>query len=308
MALRVCRLRYGLLLREDGTVFDDGVVARLSDRHFLASPTSGHAEPVAALFERWHQTEWPQMKVALAPVTSNWATIAFSGPRSRELLGALAPDIGLDGGGLPYLGILAGSSAGVPFRVARVSFTGELQFEVSVPSRFGAALWRQALHAGRRFGALPVGMEAWLRLRIEKGYIHIGTDTDGRTTPGDLGLGAAIARKAADFIGKRSLSLAYPSGRDREQLVGVKAVGGAGLEPGGRVLAPGHHRPPAPTDGRVTSACYSRAAGGWIGLAMIQGGRSRLGERVTIHQSGHQVPAEIVAPLFHDPTGARMRA
>ena len=177
-----------------------------------------------------------------------------------------------------------------------------------MPARFGAALWRAALEAGAGLGVRPVGIEAWLRLRIEKGYIHVGVDTDGRTIPNDVGFGGVARKKAADFIGKRSLELAYARDPDREQLVGLVAEDDAVLEAGGRILAAGHVRPPAPTEGRVTSATLSAAAGGSIALAMLRRGRARMGEVVTVHQSDREVRAKVAEPVFHDPTGVRLRA
>jgi sarcosine oxidase subunit alpha len=308
LTLKPGGIRYSLILREDGVVFDDGVIVRLSPNHFLASPTSAHADQVAALFERWRQTEWPGLQVAVAPVSSNWATLAIAGPRARELLSRLEPSMAIDPQSFRHMTLRQGSILGTACRIARVSFTGELQFEISVRARFAAALWRHLLDAGQDIGIRAVGMEAWLRLRLEKGFIHIGTDTDGRTTPDDIGFGAMAARKSGDFLGKRSLSLPYMASVGREQLVGLRTSGPARLEVGGRIFAPGHAMPPAPTEGRVTSACFSPSVDDWIGLALLENGRARRGEKVTIHQSGRQIEATVVAPVFYDPSGSRMQA
>jgi len=308
LTLKPGDIRYSLMLREDGVVFDDGVIACLSPTHFLASPTSAHADQVAALFERWRQTEWPKLRVAVASVSSNWATLAIAGPRARDLLSRLQPSMPIDPQSFRHMNFRPGSILGVSCRIARVSFTGELQFEISVRSRFAAALWRHLLNAGEDLGIRAVGMEAWLRLRLEKGFIHIGTDTDGRSTPDDIGFGAIAARKTADFLGKRSLSLSYMAGSDRERLVGLRTAKGVKLEVGGRIFAPGHTKPPAPTDGRVTSACFSPSAGGWIGLALLTNGRGSIGSKVTIYQMGRQIQATVVAPPFYDPSGIRMQA
>ena len=214
----------------------------------------------------------------------------------------------LDPQSFRHMSLRQGSILGVPCRIARVSFTGELQFEISVRARFGASLWRRLLEAGQDIGIRPVGMEAWLRLRLEKGFIHIGTDTDGRTTPDDIGFGAMAARKSADFLGKRSLSLPYMVSAGREQLVGLRTAGRSRIEVGGRIFAHGHATPPAPTEGRVTSACFSPCVGGWIGLALLANGRARRGEKVMIHQSGQQIEATVAAPVFYDPSGSRMQA
>jgi len=301
------RVRYSVMLREDGVILDDGVVTCISENHFLASPTSGQAEPVAAWLERWRQIEWPKMKVAVVDVTSNWASMAIAGPRARDLLARLAPSFDISGRAFPHMHFREGRVAGVPARVARVSFTGELQYEITVPARFAEALLARLLKEGAGLSPRCVGMEAWLRLRLEKGYIHLGSDTNGRTTPDDIGMGNIAARKENDFIGKRSLSLTFNRSRDRERLVGLVADGD-GLEVGGRVLAPGSSGVPCRTVGYVTSACYSPAAGTWIGMALIERGNERQGENVLIRCSGNIVEAQIRKPCFYDADNARLKA
>lgn len=306
MTLKPGALRYSVMLREDGIIFDDGVLACLGTGFYLASPTSGQADAVARWIERWRQTEWPAMKVAVAPVTANWASLALAGPRARDLLKTLNPSFDVSAETFRQMQIREGRLDGVPARIARVSFTGELQYEVSVPARYGRDLLEGFLAAGAALGVRRVGMEAWLRLRLEKGYIHVGADTNGRTTPDDIGMAALVRNKQADFIGKRSLNLPYGRNPVREQLVGVKALRGR-LEVGGRVLAAGHSLPPCPSEGYVTSACDSPAAGGSIGLALIERGFARLGEAVRIYCGGRLVEAEICPAAFYDPEGGRLK-
>ena len=299
MTLKAGRVRYSVMLKEDGVIFDDGVIACVDDNLFLAGPTSGNAAVVAAWFERWRQTEWPTMKVAIAPVTANWATIALAGPKARELLRLLEPDFDISDDSFPHMSFREGLVAGVSARVARVSFTGELQYEISVPARYAAALLETALRLGADKGTCLIGMEAWLRLRLEKGYIHLGSDTNGRTTPLDIGMAAIVARKEADFIGKRSLSLPFAISEECEQLVGLRSA----LTPlriGGRILTPGIERPPCPSIGYVTSACISPSAGN-IGMALIERGAERMGETVRIYDDGQIIEAEICSPVFLDP-------
>lgn len=298
------RLRYSVMLKEDGVIFDDGVVACIDDTLFIASPTSGNADAVAAWFERWHQTEWPDLKVAIAPVTSNWASIALAGPGARDLMESLDVDFDISNEAFPHMRIRQGRVAGVPARVARVSFTGELQYEVSVPARYGHAAVEAAVHAGSRMGARLVGVEAWLRLRVEKGYMHVGTDTNGQTTPLDIGMDRVVARKRADFIGKRSLGLATAADGDREQLVGLRSTA-APLEVGARVLEDGGSRPPCNSIGCVTSA-YSSPASGHIAMALIRRGRSRMGERVHVYSGGRVREAEVCPAAFLDPANERL--
>nr|WP_247748323.1 2Fe-2S iron-sulfur cluster-binding protein [Ruegeria sp. R13_0] len=302
--LKTGRVRYSVMCHDDGIIFDDGVVACIDDNLFLAGPTSGNAESVAAWFERWRQTEWPDMQVAIAPVTSNWAAIALAGPKARDLLAKLSPDFDISKDAFPHMHYREGNIAGVPARVARVSFTGELQYEVSVPARYGQALMQAAMREGDAMGAKRIGMEAWLRLRLEKGYLHLGSDTNGRTTPLDIGMGGVVAKKQADFLGKRALSLPYNASGRREELVGLKPID-APIQIGGRILADGYDSVPCPTIGNVTSACDSPDAGN-IAMALIERGASRIGERVNIYAEGSISEAKICVPVFVDPKNERL--
>ena len=304
--LKPGRIRYSVMLHDDGVIFDDGVLTCIDDNFFLAGPTSGNAEVVASWLEQWRQTEWPDMRVAITPVTSQWVAVALSGPRSRDLLARLEPDMDISAEALAHMQFCEGRLAGVPARIARVSFTGELQYEISVPARYGADLMRRALKQGAALGAKPIGMEAWLRLRLEKGYLHLGSDTNGRTTPDDIGMGGVAAKKPVDFIGKRALSLHFNRAEDREQLVGLKPVKGR-IDIGARILAPGETRPPCRTIGYVTSAAETPGAGN-IALALIEGGAGRMGEIVRLYAEGQIAYAEICTPVFYDAANERLRA
>jgi sarcosine oxidase subunit alpha len=299
-------IRYSLMLAEDGVIFDDGVVACLGENRFLAGPTSGHAEAVAAWFERWRQTEWPDSRVSISNVTSNWGTIAIAGPMAREVLRRLDLDFDIGRDAFGHMQIREGIWMGVPVRVARVSFTGELQYEVSVQARYAESLLQVLLETSGNIVPRPVGMEAWLRLRLEKGYIHLGSDTNGRTGPAEVGFGPLVARRDDDFIGKRSTTLPFGLSRDREQLVGLVALNGR-IEVGARVLKSGYSAPPCPTDGYVTSACESASAGKSIGLALVERGFQRKGEQIALFSSGLIVRARIVEPVFYDPENERLR-
>jgi sarcosine oxidase subunit alpha len=200
-----------------------------------------------------------------------------------------------------------GTLAGVQARVARISYTGELQYEIAVPSRYGAALMSALLTAGAELAGRPVGMEAWLRLRLEKGYLHLGSDTNGRTTPLDVGMASIVAKRQDDFIGKRSLRLPFATSIEREQLVGLTALDGV-LHVGGRIMAAGHSRSPCPTEGYVTSACYSPSAGRSIGLALLQRGYQRDGEMVSVYCASAIVRCRVCKPMFYDPKNERLHA
>jgi sarcosine oxidase subunit alpha len=305
--LKPGRIRYSVMLREDGVIFDDGVVTCIAANHFLASPTSGNAETVVAWFERWRQTEWPTMQVAISSVTDNWTAIAIAGPKSRELLQRLAPDFEFSSAAFPHMEFREGMLSGIHARVARISFTGELQYEIAVPSRYGAALMQALLAADTGLAPRAVGMEAWLRLRLEKGYLHLGSDTNGRTTPLDVGMACIVAKRQDDFIGKRSLSLPFATSIEREQLVGLTALDGK-LRVGGRILATGHSHPPCPTDGYVTSACYSPSLRRSIGLALLERGRQREGATVSVFSAGAIVRCRVCNPTFYDPKNQRLHA
>ena len=304
--LKPGRVRYSLMLKEDGVIYDDGVVACLAENHYLASPTSGQAEAVAVWLERWRQTEWPSLKVAICSVTSNWASIAVAGPRARALLGRLEPDFDISNDAFPHMQIREGRVGGVTARVARVSFTGELQYEISVPARYAASLIDCLLAPEGDLHPRLVGIEAWMRLRLEKGYLHLGSDTNGRTTPSDVGMAGIVARRSDDFIGKRSLRLSFATSPEREQLVGLTAEGP--LQVGGRILPPGRTSAPSPTEGYVTSACFSHSVGHWIGVALLERGHSRQGETVSVYSGGRTVRCRVTNPTFYDPGNQRLQA
>jgi sarcosine oxidase, subunit alpha len=305
--LKPGRVRYSVMLREDGVVFDDGVVMCLAENHFLVNSTSGNASTVAAWFERWRQTEWPTMQVAVSPVTMNWASIAIAGPRARDLLRRLEPNFDTSSTTFPHMAVRVGTVGAARARVARISFTGELQYEIAVPARFGAALMQSLVAAEAGLIPRPVGMEAWLRLRLEKGYLHVGSEINGRTTPLDIGMCSEVSKRQGDFIGKRSLGMAFAKSIDREQLVGVVTLDGT-LQVGGRILSPGYCRPPCPSEGYITSACHSPTLGRYIGLALLKRGRQRLDETVSVYSGGRIVRCRVCDTRFFDPKGERLHA
>lgn len=298
-------LRYGLMLNEAGVVIDDGTIGCLSPQRFVVTTTSGGAARIAAWLEEWRQCEWPDLRVFVTPVTSQWAAIALSGPRARELLSRFETDIALDGAALPHMSVREGRFAGVDTRLYRVSFSGELGYEIHVPARFGAALWQSLLTAGADAGIVPYGIETLLLLRLEKGFLHVGVDTDGTTSPADVGWGAVAARKEADFIGKRSLAREDNRRDDRLQLVGLTAKEGAALVAGAHLRLSGTTQG---SDGWVTSAACSPTLERPIALALLRGGRARLGQALAVHDLARQGEATVVSPAFYDPEGKRLHA
>jgi len=295
------RCRYGLMLRQDGMVFDDGITARLGERHYLMSTTTGGAARVLAWLEEWAQTEWPQLRVYCTSVTEQYAQIALSGPRSLELLGPLT-DVRPDT--MPFMSVREGHVAGIAARVFRVSFSGAPGFEIAVPARRGYELWTTLLGAGERFGITPYGTEAMHVLRAEKGFIIVGQETDGSVTPIDLGLDRMVA-SAKWFIGKRSLARADTMRTDRKQLVGLLTEDpNVVLPEGAQLVIDPKVRPPAPMVGHVTSSYFSANCGRSIALALIRSGPVHIGETVYAALDGTIVKATIHAPNFLDAPGA----
>ena len=304
--LDIGRCRYGLMLKEDGKVFDDGVTTRLGPQQFLMTTTTGNAAAVLAWLERWLQTEWPQMDVYLTSVTDHWATLAVAGPKSREVLSALCTDIEFDRAAFPFMSVRTGQVAGVPARVCRISFSGELSYEINVPAQYALSVWEAVMDAGAEFGITPYGTETMHILRAEKGFIIVGQETDGSVTPVDLGMSRLLGDK--DFLGKRSLQCSDNLREDRKQLVGLQPCDGTTVLPeGGQIIQSDDTRKrPVPMLGHVTSSYWSATLNQPIALALLRGGLKRLGQRLWVAAAGTDpLPVEVVKPVFYDVEGAR---
>ena len=300
------RARYGLMLGEDGMVMDDGVSARISDGHFTMFTTTGGAANVMAWLETWLQTEWPELKVYLTSVTDHWSTMSIVGPRAREVITRICQDVDFSPEAFPFLSFREGTVAGVPARVFRISFSGEMTYEVNVSANYGLHVWESIMEAGEAFGITPYGTEAMHVLRAEKAFIIVGQDTDGSVTPVDLGLDWAISKRK-DFLGKRSLSRASMVKDDRKQLVGLLTDSPREVLPdGGQIVEDPKGPKPMKMIGHVTSTYYSACLGHSIALAMVKGGRARMGERVYVPLAkGRAAAAVITSPVFYDPEGER---
>jgi sarcosine oxidase subunit alpha len=258
--------------------------------------------------ERWLQTEWPELKVFLTSVTDHWSVMSVAGPRSRQLLEGVGCDFDLGGGAFPFMSMREGNVAGISARVSRISFSGELAFEISVDANFGLALWETVMEAGQRFDITPYGTEAMHVLRAEKGYVIVGQDTDGSVTPLDLGM-QWIVSETKDFIGKRSLSRSDTARDNRKQLVGLLTKDPTQVLPEGAQLvnAPSESRP-VPMIGHVSSSYFSTNLGHSIALALVKGGASRIGGTVYAQLIGGAIiPATIASPVFLDPKNERQR-
>lgn len=304
--LKVGRARYGLMLNEHGTIMDDGVFARLSEDHFWVTTTSGGAARFVQWLEEWRQCEWPDMDVVITSLTTGWGTISLQGPKARHLLSRLETDIDLSKEAFPHMAVRTGSMEGVPTRILRTSFTGELGFEVNVPLSYVRALWERMMDQGAEFDITPFGIEALMIMRTEKGFIHVGVDTDSSSIPDDVGFGPVARKKKDDYVGKRSLFRPDALRDDREGIVGLKAVGNKPLRMGSIILKTGYASAPAPMEGRVTSSYMSPTLGHPVALGVIKGGAKRLGEVVKIYDANGIAQAEIVAPCFYDTKGERL--
>jgi sarcosine oxidase, subunit alpha len=307
-SLAVGRARYGVLTRDDGYVYDDGVVARIGADRFHVTTTTGGAPRVLALMEDYLQTEWAQLSVWLTSTTEQWAVIALQGPNARRVLEKLT-DLDISAQALPHMGVALGKICGVPMRLFRVSFTGELGFEVNVPADFGAPVWEALWAAGAAHGITAYGTESMHVLRAEKGYIIVGQDTDGTVTPDDAGLGWAIGKNKPDFVGKRSLQRPAMLSPQRRQLVGLciadpKVV----LEEGAQVMALEHAPRPSRPLGHVTSSYHSAVLNRSIAMGLVAGGRARMGQTLYVPQAGGVLPVQVCSAVFYDPTGARLNA
>jgi sarcosine oxidase subunit alpha len=307
--LAVGRCRYGILCREDGFVADDGVVGRIAEDRFHVTTTTGGAARVLAHMEDYLQTEWPELDVWLTSVTEQWAVIAVQGPLVREVLAPLVEGIDIARAAFPHMSVGMGRIGGVPMRLFRVSFTGELGFEVNVPADYGEAVWAAIHAAGAPHGITPYGTEAMHVLRAEKGYIIAGQETDGTATPEDAGVGWAIAKSKPDFVGKRSLARPAMAEPSRKQLVGLLTENPhTVLDEGAQLVADPHEAAPMHLLGHVTSAYFSAALGHSIALAMLSSGRARIGERLFVPMPGGAIAVQVAAPVFYDQAGARLDA
>ncbi|MDF2995993.1 MAG: sarcosine oxidase, alpha subunit family [Xanthobacteraceae bacterium] len=303
------RLRYGVMLREDGFVTDDGVVGRMTPDRFHVTTTTGGAPRVLAMMEDYLQTEWPDLDVWLTSTTEQWAVIAVQGPRAREVLAPLVEGIDLSKESMPHMSVKVGRICGVPTRLFRVSFTGELGFEVNVPAENGRFVWEAIFAEGSKHGITPYGTETMHVLRAEKGYIIVGQETDGTATPDDVNLGWAVGKAKKDFVGKRSLARASMSAPDRKQLIGLLTTDPAiVLEEGAQVVVDPKAPVPVPMLGHVTSSYHSAVLGRSIALAMVKGGRARIGERLSVPMPDKVIEVEVTEPVFYDPKGERLDA
>jgi sarcosine oxidase subunit alpha len=305
--LAVGKCRYGVMCKEDGMVFDDGVTSCINDNRFLMTTTTGGAPGVLRWLELWHQTEWPELEVYFSTVTDHWATMTISGPNSRKVLEKItSADVSNEA--FPYMGWIPAEVAGVKARIFRISFTGELSFEINVQANYGLHTWEAVIAAGEEFDITPYGTETMHILRAEKGFIIIGQDTDGSVTPQDLDMNWVVGKKKEfNYLGKRSWTRMDNQRGDRKQLVGLKPKDPNFVLPeGAQIVFEKDQAIPMTMVGHVTSSYFSACLGYSFALAVVKGGLERKGQSVFLPLAdGTTVEAEICSSVFYDPKGAR---
>jgi len=301
------RCRYGIMLREDGFIYDDGVVGRLAVDRFHVTTTTGGAARVMNHMEDYLQTEFPHLNVWLTSISEQWAVIAVQGPKSRDIIAPFVEGIDISDEAFPHMSVREGKICGVPTRLFRMSFTGDRGFEVNVPADYGQAVWEALYAEGQKHGACAYGTEAMHVLRAEKGYIIVGQDTDGTVTPNDAGLDWAIGKKKKDFVGIRGLTRPDLVAAGRKQLVGLKTKDSrVVLEEGAQIVADPKQPVPMTMIGHVTSSYWSENCGRSIAMALVTDGRARIGQVLHVPMPDTTIEVEVVAPMFFDDKGDRL--
>ncbi len=305
--LKPGRCRYGIMLREDGFVYDDGVVGRIAEDRFHVTTTTGGAPRVMNHMEDYLQTEFPHLKVWLTSTTEQWAVIAVQGPKAREIIAPLVEGIDVSNEAFPHMSVREGKICGVPTRLFRMSFTGEAGFEVNVPADYGQAVWEAIWARAEALGACAYGTETMHVLRAEKGYIIVGQDTDGTVTPYDAGLAWAVSKKKTDFVGIRGLKRPDLVKEGRKQLVGLKTKDPkVVLEEGAQIVADPNQPVPMKMIGHVTSAYWSENCGHSIAFALVEGGQGRMGQTLYVPMPDRTIAVEVTDMVFIDKEGVRL--
>ena len=304
--LPVGKARYGLMLRDDGFLYDDGTTWRLSDSRYLMTTTTANAALVMQNLEMLLAIAWPELRVSLASVTDHWAGAAVSGPNARALLESATDDIDMSDAAFPFMGVRAGHVAGVPAMLARLSFSGEMAYEVYCGADHALTVWTRLLEAGRPFDVMPYGLEALGALRIEKGHVT-GAEIDGRTSVNDLGLEKMFSTKK-DFVGKALALRPALTDSGRKQLVGLVSMEGEPILGGAHLVRGSEAAHPGISEGHVTASCLSTAVHGYVALGLLERGRARFGEIVYAADPvrGRHSAVEVREPCMFDPSGSRM--
>ncbi|KRO55932.1 MAG: sarcosine oxidase subunit alpha [Pelagibacteraceae bacterium BACL5 MAG-120705-bin12] len=306
--LGIGKCRYGLMLHEDGMVYDDGVTTRLDENHYIMTTTTGGAANVMSKLEDYLQTEWPELDVYLTSVTDHFATISVCGPNSKKIVSKVIPDLDLSDENFPHMSFKNAKIDKVKCRVMRISFTGEHSYEINIQASFGKSVWEKCMEAGKEFNITPYGTETMHLLRAEKGFIIVGQDTDATMTPIDLQMDWIVSKKKYDFIGKRSLYRSDTIREDRKQLVGLltddpKIV----LEEGAQIVEDTNLKP-IEMLGHVTSSYYSPNLNKSIALAVVRGGKNMMGKKLFIPMENKTISVTVADPVFLDKENKRLNA
>ena len=307
--LAIGKCRYGLMLNDDGMVYDDGVTTRLNENHYIMTTTTGGAATVMSKLEDFLQTEWPELKVYLTSVTDHFATVSVCGPHSKKILEKVTENIDYSDQNFPHMSFKEGSINKIKSRVMRISFTGELSYEINIQANYGQSVWEKCMNAGKEYGITPYGTEAMHLLRAEKGFIIAGQETDGTVTPIDLQMDWIVSKKKYDFIGKRSLYRSDTARDDRKHYVGLLTKDpNEILEEGAQIVAEVKNRPPMDMIGHITSSYYSPNLNKSIALAVVKNGKKLKGKKLFVPMANKTIEVTVSDPVFLDKEGTRLNA
>ena len=306
--LAIGKCRYGLMLNEDGMVYDDGVTTRLGENHYIMTTTTGGAATVLGKLEDYLQTEWPELDVYLTSVTDHYATVSVCGPNSKKIVSQVIPDLDFSDENFPHMSFKNAKIGKIKCRVMRISFTGEHSYEINVQANYGKSVWEKCMEAGKEFNITPYGTETMHLLRAEKGFIIVGQDTDATMTPIDLQMDWIVSKKKYDFIGKRSLYRSDTIREDRKQLVGLLTENpDEVLEEGAQIVAD-INKSPIEMLGHVTSSYYSPNLKKSIALGVVRGGKNMMGQKLIIPMENKQINVTVADPVFLDKENKRLNA
>ena len=306
--LAIGKCRYGLMLNEDGMVYDDGVTTRLDENHYIMTTTTGGAATVLGKLEDYLQTEWPELDVYLTSVTDHFATISVCGPNSKKIVKKVIPDLDLSDEEFPHMSFKNAKIDNIKCRVMRISFTGEQSYEINIQANFGKSVWEKCMEAGKEFNITPYGTETMHLLRAEKGFIIVGQDTDATLTPIDLQMDWIVSKKKYDFIGKRSLYRSDTIREDRKQLVGIVTEDPREvLEEGAQIVADVSKKP-VEMLGHITSSYFSPNLNKSIALGVVKGGKNMLGKKLFIPMKNKIISVQVADPVFLDKENKRLNA
>ena len=306
--LAIGKCRYGLMLNEDGMVYDDGVTTRLGENHYIMTTTTGGAANVLSKLEDYLQTEWPELDVYLTTVTDQYSTISICGPRSKNIVKKIIPDLDLSDANFPHMSFKNSKIDNVNCRIMRISFTGEHSYEINIQSNYAKDVWIKCMEAGKEFNITPYGTETMHLLRAEKGFIITGQDTDGTLTPSDLQMDWIIGKKKYDFIGKRSLYRSDTIREDRKQLVGLLTEDPLEVLEEGAQLVEDINKKPVEMLGHVTSSYFSPNLKKSIALAVVRSGKKMKGKKLIVPMENKNINVTITDTVFYDKENKRLNA